>query len=719
MKTERNQKSQTTNYELFLIDDRFKQDSNLIAYITQAQNFYNSKQYPNDNYKNMIRVTMNICAFSAQIKAAKVCGTPVYLTFTADKQDVDCNALSQFDKYNCNKLHLDSHSYQAALNGFVNGTEVTFIRWDDDDTSYKGIYKGGLAMEHIDLRHFAVANPYIQDIQNQEWVMFWEDYPVGAIKKMLEGKDKDKKADLIEADVLVGRTDEKDPSEINYEQVTVYTRFFRIDGEVYFMCSTRTVDIFEFPHPLSRKVGKSIIKGVVEEYLKKVNEERKPEDSQVLDYQIDYEDLIMCASSSKSFTDKDYKEIKEKFSLYPFAVFRPYARNGSFYGRSDIDQMIPSQKAINYAYSMTLKCMENNAYSKIIVKPDALKGQVITNEPSQVLTDYSGFTNQWGIKFAESQPLPNGLLDAADKMFAMTRTVYNFTDVMDGSLTNQDMSGYMLSQMIKQSNTSIEQIQKLFWAYHEDMGEIRLMYYKHYVEQAKYTYEISDAEYEGQEQAKNMLNEKLNKGESIGILNDLPTDEVKDKLSKPVHKIKVGEIKNEDIYGIGFDVCIDAIQGVLDSQLVEQQFFDNLVLNGGMQNIDPDVFEMYLQAAPNISQRVKASLRTIVENRKHSRIAQLEQQLNELLIKDQQLVKGYKQLEEIVKQQKLYNDNLTSEFKEKINASNNMLGAYQNELAKLRQNQQPQINMNPSGVGEGELKSNNARGISGSQLGIE
>ena len=163
---DKNQRSNTINYDLFLLDQQYKADSNLIAYIDQAQNFYNSKQYPNSNFNNMIRVTLNICAMSAQIKASKICGTPIYLAYTADDSETDCNALSQFDKYNCNKLHLEESNYQAALNGYVNGTEITFIRWDPDDTTYKGIYKGGLVEEHIDLRNFAVANPYIQDIQN-------------------------------------------------------------------------------------------------------------------------------------------------------------------------------------------------------------------------------------------------------------------------------------------------------------------------------------------------------------------------------------------------------------------------------------------------------------------------------------------------------------------------------------------------------------------------
>lgn len=706
-------KQLTTNYQLYKLDEQFKNAHNVIKVIDQSQNFYNGIQYPNQNYNNMIRVTLNICSFSATIKASKICGTPIYLTFTADNLETDCTALRQFDEYNCNKLHLKENNYQAALNGFVNGTEVTFIRWDDDDTTYKGIYKGGLVEEHIDLRNFALANPFIHEIQNQQWVMFWEDYSVGGIKEMVEGKDEkeiEAKRKLIERELGNGNQDDyKDKEFINHSLAKVYTRFFRVDGEVYFMCSTKEVDLFRYPHPLSRKVSKNIIKKIVDKYLDDIKKDKEDENGDLIqDYKIDYEDLIMSATSSEAFSDKEYKKIKEKFSLYPFAVFRPFAQNRFFYGRSDISQMIAIQKALNFSLSMTLKCMENNAYNKILVKPDALQGQVITNEPSQVLVDYSGFTNQWGIKFAESQPMPNGLLDSADRILAMTRVIYGFNDVMDGSLSNQDMSGYMLQQMIKQSNTSIEQQQQLFWLYNEEKAAIRLLYYKHYVDIARYTYEISDAEYEGNEQARQILQQGVANGKQMMTMPDIDPQEIKAQLNKPSHKIKIGQITNEELYGVGFDITIDAIQGLADSKLIEQQMWDNLLLNGGINNISPEILDMYLQASPNVSPRTKAALKTVIDNLKQSKLKQLEGQYRELLSKTQQIMTYAKQLESMTGYQSNYLKNLQVEFTTKVNDQNKIIGSLAKDLDKYRS---VEGNNSP-----GEVKSNNSRGIDGSRM---
>lgn len=697
----------TIEHRLYELDKNYKRETNLIKYIDEAQDFYNGNQYPNANYKNMLRVTLNICSFAANIKASKICGTPIYLTYTADDNKTDCTALQRFDEYNCNKMHLNTNNFQAALNGFVNGTEVTYIRWDSDDTTYKGIYKGGLSEEHIDIRNLSVANPYIQDIQNQQWVMFWEDFSVGAIKEMVEGRtpeDKKRKQQLIERESGFDESDYKNKDAINHALCRLYTRFFRVDGEVYFVCSTKHVTLFNYPHPLSRSLGNKKIKVLVDKYLDDLNKNEKNENGDLIeDYLIDYEDMIINITSSEAFSDEEYTEIKEKFSLYPFAVFRPFAQNRSFYGRSDIKSIIPIQKGLNFAISMNLKCAENNAYNKIFVKPEALGGQIITNEPGQVIVDHSGFTNGWGIKFAESQPMPNGLLDFASSLFGMTRTIYGFSDVMDGSLTNQDMSGYMLQQMIKQSNTSIEQQQQLFWRYNVDKAAIRLLYYKHYVDKAKYTFELSDSEYEGEEQARQMLYLGAIKGTLTTMPNAKPED-----FATPTHKTQIREILNEDMYGINFDISIESMQGLQDSKLVEQQMWDTLIMNNQINNIQPEMLELYFQYSPSVSPRTKTSIKGAIENLKQSKIARLEGQLTQLAQQTEQIMAYAKQLEAANGYQSEYLKNLQGEFTSKINMQNQIIGGLSKDLEKYRE-----VKPTSSTASEGEVKSNNSRGIEG------
>ena len=707
-----NQEKKTTiAYELYQLDQSYKSRTNFINFINEQQNFFNGKQFSDSNATNMIRISMNICKMCVKIKASKICGTPIYLTFTADNSDVDCTALRQFDEYNFNKMKMDDHNLHSAINGYVNGTEIVYMPWDDDDTTYKGIYKGGINIEHIDPRNFAVANPYIQDIQKQKWVMFWEDYDVDALIDMLEGSDKEKeekKELLIGGNTSDGADSYKDKEDINHKLVTMFTRFFRVDGEVYFMCSTENVDLFKYPHPLSRKLSESAIKKVVEDYLKSQKEPSdEPKTEKVQDYKIDYEDLLLNATGGKFLTDEQYKESKEKFNLYPFAVFRPSSQNRSFYGSGEIKDLIPAQKAINFILSMMAKCAENNAYNKIIAKDGALQGQTITNEPSQVIIDYT-MGNTYGIKMAESQPMPNGMAEFANNLLSMTRIVYGFNEVMDGSVKNQDLSGYAVQQMIKQANTSIEQEQMLFWRFNEDMAAIRLLYYKHYVDSAKYTVELSDAEFEGQEQARRILNAGRNNGMEMKTMQGIDPNEVTEMLGKETRKVRVEEIHNKDIWGVNFDIAIDAEQGLADSKLVEQQTWDNLILNNGINNISPDMLALYLQAAPNISPRTKAALKNVVKTLQRSENTQLKNELNELMQQTQQIMHYAKQLEAQNGYQSQYLKNLETEFASKVQAQNKIIGGLTKQMDSMAQK-----------ASEGEVKSNNAKGIGGTHVAAE
>lgn len=679
-------KKNTLNYELYLLDKSFKDKYNLVNYVNQAQDFYNGKQYPTVNYKNMLRTTMNICSFSATIKASKIAGTPIYLKYTSNN-GTDCTPLRKFDEYNRSKMQGQSHNYQSALNGFVNGTEIAYLRWDDDDTTYKGINKGGLKLEHIDLRRFAVANPKLDDIQNQKWVMFWKDESIGALKDMVEGNSKEeikRKRELLNREFAGDEESNIDNSykdDVNYGLLTLFTRFFRIDGEVYFMCSTRYVDIFKEPHPLSRRLVGDKAKKIIEKYLKDLdNGEDNKEEELVKDYDIDYEDVVMQSFSNEKMDESEYKKEKEKFNLYPFAVFEPFKQNDDFYGRSDITQLIPLQKFINYGISLIMKCIENNANGKILVKPEALQGQEITNEPSQVIVDYSPFTNGWGIKYLETQNVPNAIFDFIQQLVAMTRVVYGFNDVMDGSVTNQDMSGYMLQQMIKQSNTSIEQQQGLFWQFNVELAQIRLLFYKHYVDKAMYTYEYTNAEYEAEEQArKNLYNATL----SGKKLETMPDATPKD-FETPVERTQVGTISGDELYGTDFDISIEAVQGLADSKLIAQQMWDNLLLNGGINNIDPDLLAMYIEASPNVEPNVRDSLKLVVEKRQQSENYQLKQQLQELMQKTKQIMAYAKELENQNNFKGEYLKNLNSEFTQKINNQNNIISALSKDLESAR-----------------------------------
>ena len=77
--------------------------------------------------------------------------------------------------------------------------------------------------------------------------------------------------------------------------------------------------------------------------------------------------------------------------------------------------------------------------------------------------------------------------------------------------------------------------------------------------------------------------------------------------------------------------------------------------------------------------------------------------------KTQQIIDYARQLENVVGYQGSYLKNLTSEFTGKISTQNKIINGLTTDLSRFREN-------GSSAVSEGEGKSNNARGIKGTDI---
>lgn len=693
---EENKKNQSMNA---LLHDRFwaqyQTKTDLVDSIREDDDFYNGRQWgdydPTDGFP---RVTVNIIKKGVDLIASKVNGTPLYLSYSAfgyGGESKDCTRLAQFDEFVLKDLEDTTFGWQSCVNADVRGTEITYVRWDADDETIKGLYKGGLAYEHIDPRCFAVANPQLPDIQKQAWVMFWSDVPLGACKKMvdeerdLSDREKERRKKFLVRDDTSKRDDillYKDS--MNGSLIRVYTRFFRINGEVCYMCSTQTTDLFAYPKPLSTLVPEDYGKKAQEAYEKKLRDLNSWKNAEgyegelMPDLDIDYEDVTIGDYGRKANSDEDHRRLKERFSLYPFAVYTSKPISNSIFGFSMTKALIPAQKALNYCYSMVVQCAQNNAFSKIFAKDGALGNQEITNEPGQIITDYSNDVNGWGIKLAESQPLPNDLTAFGGNFMDIIAKTYGFSDVMSGEISNQDLSGYAVQQMVKQNNTPIEQQQQLFWKYKKDLAKIRIMFYKHYVDEAYYSWDYTDGEVE--------LNEKSRRTLIAGSAQGLPiqhpdgTDYTPDELKmlqKPVEKTHFSSIKGKELWGNDYVISIDAQQGLVDSKLTEEQAFDNLIMNGGVANMDADTFEFVIKCDPAFSPKTRASMLTYARIKREGEISQYQQQIAQL---QQQLQAMQSQLGF----QSNYNKNLQAEFESKIKAANRYTKIITDENSALK-----------------------------------
>ena len=87
----------------------------------------------------------------------------------------------------------------------------------------------------------------------------------------------------------------------------------------------------------------------------------------------------------------DYSEVK--FYRYPVHFLTFNESDESIYGKSELNDVIPTQRYINQLWSMQLLNVVNMSWDKYVVMPNALRNQVITDQSGQVLVDYSGTGN--------------------------------------------------------------------------------------------------------------------------------------------------------------------------------------------------------------------------------------------------------------------------------------------------------------------------------------
>ena len=129
-------------------------------------------------------------------------------------------------------------------------------------------------------------------------------------------------------------------------------------------------------------------------------------------------------------------------------------------------------------------------------------------------------------------------------------------------------------------------------------------------------------------------------------------------------------------------------------------------MNGGIQNLTPEMLEMYLEGNPVMTTRTKQALKAIVEKQKKEENAKLKEQNEELTAKLQQAAVLIQQLTAQNKGLGTFNQNLQKEFKGKIDAANKTILAQNDEITRLR---------GTPGT-PGEVKSNNALGVEGGTI---
>lgn len=406
------------------------------AQIQKNIDFYEGRQWPTPTKDTlgMPRPIIDITSFTVDNKRANISGTPVKITFTST-DSTKAKTLNDYTEYWLRRVKFKNKLKKAVCRAEV-----------DCGSCFHVYYQGGkLKLELIDVRNLHVSDPTSDDLQEMDWIIISSRKPISAVKKMA---DTDANLeDLTEDDDNITGTETIEQEDTKL--CTVLTRYFRKDGEVYF-----------------EKVTKSTVINKARPIAPKRAEVMKTEAYKVISEGID----AMLPTSEPTNEVKQREEKQVKAELYPVWYWRYREKRGCFYGQSLVETLISDQKAINTSYGILLLGAQIEATGKTFVKDGALRGQQLTNNPLQVVTDYH-HSGQGVYKLSPAQLNTAGQL-LVDTLIKYVRFTNNVTEINTGEAYGANASGSAIAQLQSLASGTTDTIREDLWEELEEFGLI-------------------------------------------------------------------------------------------------------------------------------------------------------------------------------------------------------------------------------------------------------
>lgn len=621
-----NERDTTTLWEDYQNGLTYQQNSGLAKNLPIFVNFYEGKQWaaPTKNTKNLPRPVVNIVKMICRSKKSAILSTPVKIIYKAENESADVEKFNNFAAYIQKEIGQDALDKKAIDDGVKKGSYFYHYYWDSEAKGKDGSQPGGVRCEIIDPLSIFFSNPTELDEQKQKWIMIASREDIKSVRAKC---DKSIDPETIVADKSDSRygTIEQEGNEL----CTVLTRYFRQNGEVYWEKATRTA-ITNKPTPLAPD-----IQAISKEYG---FEEDAPNNS----LPDNHETQPLTTDSTKAY-------------LYPIVVGNYEIREKSIYGLGEVEGIIPNQKSINFNLAMSLLNAQEVAWGKYIVDPNALKGQVINNEPGQVLIDYSQTGN--GIRKMTEQVIQSQPLQLVDTLTQLTRVVTGSSEVMTGETLGASMSGAAIAQLQSQAQQPIEELKDTFWLVKEKQGKILAQFFKLYYKEKEFTYESEETKVD--EFGKPIL----------------------DNFGQPQkEEVEMTDIFNSaDYQGVDFDVVVEATSGTKSSAAGDINALDVLLSKGLIS------MKTYLKAYPKDALSNRSEILKGIEEDEKSQITQLQQELKQA---QEQLV----QSTQLIQQQKETVDKVVSVIQENNQLKSLLANVYAEAKAKIQQGNE-QINL--------------------------
>ena len=402
--------------------------------------FYEGRQWPKatEATKNLPRPVVNFIKMICRNKKAAILASKVRILYKSDSPEAEVEKFNEFASFVGKEMDQDGLDKRAVEDGVKKGSYFYHYYWDPNAEGKDANQTGALRCELIDPLNIFFENPCELNEQKQGWIVVVTRESVDLVRKKA---DTDVNLEEIVADELKDDAYNTKEQESN-KLCTLITCYSRENGRVVCERATKTT-VVNKPFGIIPRM-----------------DDAKKDDARV------------------------------RTELFPIVAGYYEMRDRCIYGISEIEGLIPNQKAVNFHIAMSLLNAQENAWGKYIALPDALKGQKITNEPGQVLIDYSKTGN--GIKKMTEQAMHSFPLEVINTLVNLTRSVSGASEVMTGETIGANMSGAAIAQLQAQAQMPIEDLRDTFWQVKKKQGKVLAQFYKHFYFDAPFSYEKAD-----------------------------------------------------------------------------------------------------------------------------------------------------------------------------------------------------------------------------------
>ena len=533
---------------------QYQQQMRFTTAFPQYVNFYEGRQWPKvvKGTENMPRPVLNFTKMICRNKKSAILSVPGRIVYHAENDSPRVQKFNRFATYMQKEMRQDALDSEAIHAGTVKGSYCYHYFWDGSAKGLDATMPGALRCEVLDTLKVFFANPSCRDEQKQKWILIASREEVESVRA---SADEDVDLSAIGAD---------ENSENHYGETeqgkdklcTVLTRYFRAGGKVYWERATKSVLINE-ARPLRPDVTSAMRAQGIEEPMRDENE-----------------------------------ELQADAELYPIVMGSYEPREGSIYGLGEVEGIIPNQRIVNLLIAMSSYNVQQLAWGKYITIPGALGNQTITNEPGQILVDYTKTGS--GIRKMQEQTLQSLPLEIVNSLVNLTRSATGATEVMTGETVGSNMSGAAIAALQSQAQQPVEELREAFWDVKVKQGLVLAQFFKHYYQNAPFTYTETDAQ----------------GGEERVLEDTFNGTEYKD---------------------LSFDVAVEAVKGSKSSNAGDINMLDALLAKGA---INP---ETYVNIYPEDSISNKTAMLEAIRAEREGELSQLRAASEQAAMQVQQL----------------------------------------------------------------------------------